>query len=73
MGVSAHVIGPVFKDQLFQEDRTVILFRNIGNQLPMCVVLQFRRMKASDYTFVLNFQLTRFLTCEEKHILILNV
>jgi hypothetical protein len=73
MGVSAHVTGPIFKDQLFQEDGADILSWNVGNQLPMHAVLQLRRAKASGHTFILNFHLTLFLTCEEKHILILNV
>jgi len=35
MGVSAHVTGPIFMDQLYEVDRTDILTQNIGNQLPM--------------------------------------
>jgi len=35
MGVLVHVIGPIFKDQLFQEDGTDILSPNVSNQLPM--------------------------------------
>jgi len=31
MGVLAHVIGPIFKDQLFQEDGADILTRNVNN------------------------------------------
>jgi hypothetical protein len=38
MGVSAYVIGSIFKDQLFQEDGTDSLSQNGGNQLPMHAV-----------------------------------
>jgi len=35
MGVSAHVTGPIFMDQLYEEDGTDILSQNMCNQLPM--------------------------------------
>lgn len=38
MGVSAHGIGPIFKDQLLQEEGTDILSLNVSNRLPMHAV-----------------------------------